>query len=189
MEAQHQVTRLLVELNEGRREALDELLPLVYDEMRRIAARHLYRESAGHTLQPTALVHEAFLKLVGQDDSEWKNRLHFLSVASTVMRRVLIDHARAKRREKRGGGAHVASLDGVEGGGSDGVFEVLAIDRAIEKLQQLDPVQARIVELRFFGGVSVEEAAEILNLSTATVKRYTNSARAWLQREINRGGA
>jgi RNA polymerase sigma factor (TIGR02999 family) len=188
MDAQHQVTQLLGQINNGNRDAIDELMPLVYAELRRIAARHLSRERSSHTLQPTALVHEAFIRMVDQQDNQWQNRLHFMNVAATVMRRVLIDHARAKMRDKRGGANQQrVVLDDVQIGVDEQVLEVLSIDSALEKLAQLDPEQARVIELRFFGGVSVEEVAAIMNLSTATVKRYTSSARAWLAREIGKG--
>lgn len=190
MDQQHQVTQLLGRINHGNREAVDELMPLVYEELRRIATRHLSRERSNHTLQPTALVHEAFLRMVDQQESQWQNRLHFLNVAATVMRRVLIDHARTKLRNKRGGpNQQRVVLDDIQIGVDEQLVEVLSIDAALRKLAELDPDQARIVELRFFGGVSVEEAAEIMKISTATVKRYTNSARAWLAREIKKGPA
>lgn len=188
MDPQHQVTQLLGKINHGNRDAVEELMPLVYQELKRIASRHLSHERVNHTLQPTALVHEAFLRMVDQQESHWQNRLHFLNVAATVMRRVLIDHARTKLREKRGGADQQrVQLDDIQIGVDDKLVEVLSIDAALKKLAELDPDQARVVELRFFGGVSVEEAAEIMGLSTATVKRYTNSARAWLAREIQKG--
>jgi len=184
-----EVTRLLGQLNSGKREALDALMPLVYDELRRIADRHLHKERTGHTLQPTALVHEAFLRMVDQNSCHWQNRVHFMSVAATMMRRILIDHAKARYREKRGGqNQQKVSIEDVNIVVQERVMEVLAIDQALQKLEQMDQQQARIVEMRFFGGMSVEETAHALDLSEATVKRHSNSARAWLQREIAQGG-
>ena len=184
----HEVTRLLGELNRGDRRALDSLMPLVYDELRRIAGYHLKRERSEHTLQPTALVHEAFMRMVDQNACHWQSRLHFMSVAATMMRRVLIDHAKARFREKRGGpGQQRLSIDDLNIAVEERAVEVIAIDEALKKLHDLDPLQARVVELRFFGGLSVEETAQILELSEATIKRYTNSARAWLHLEINKG--
>ena len=186
----HEVTQLLGQLNNGNQEALEALMPLVYQELRRIAGRHLSAERPGHTLQPTALVHEAFLKLVDQNSCHWENRLHFLSVAATIMRRILIDHAKARYRDKRGGPLQQkVSLDDLNVATEDRALQVLAIDEALDRLAALDPQQARIIELRFFGGLSLEETSGIVKLSEATVKRYTNSARAWLQREISKGHA
>lgn len=181
-----QVTRLLVELNNGNHAAIESLMPLVYDELRRIAARHLNRERLDHTLQPTALVHEAYMRLVDQRTPHWQNRLHFMSVAATMMRRVLIDHAKARHRVRRGGNQQRVMLEDNIAGTDNRVIEVLAIDEALEKLALLDAQQARVVELRFFGGLSVEETAQVMGVSTPTVKRYANSARAFLHREMRR---
>jgi RNA polymerase sigma factor (TIGR02999 family) len=183
-----QVTRLLVELNKGNHAAIESLMPLVYDELRRIAARHLNRERLDHTLQPTALVHEAYMRLVDQRTPHWQNRLHFMSVAATMMRRVLIDHAKARHRVRRGGNQQRVMLEDNIAGTDNRVIEVLAIDEALEKLAMLDAQQARVVELRFFGGLSVEETAQVMGVSTPTVKRYANSARAFLHREMRREG-
>ena len=183
-----QVTRLLVELNKGNHAAIESLMPLVYDELRRIAARHLNRERLDHTLQPTALVHEAYMRLVDQRTPHWQNRLHFMSVAATMMRRVLIDHAKARHRVRRGGNQQRVMLEDNIAGTDNRVIEVLAIDEALEKLAMLDAQQARVVELRFFGGLSVEETAQVMGVSTPTVKRYVNSARAFLHREMRREG-
>ncbi|MCC6292906.1 MAG: sigma-70 family RNA polymerase sigma factor [Bryobacterales bacterium] len=188
-ESTEQVTRLLLELNAGNHAAIESLMPLVYDELRRIAARHLNRERLDHTLQPTALVHEAYLRLVDQRAPHWQNRLHFMSVAATMMRRVLIDHAKARHRVRRGGANQQRVLLEDNIAGTDNrVLEVLAIDEALDKLTALDPQQARVVELRFFGGLSVEETAQVMGVSTPTVKRYANSARAFLHREMHRDG-
>lgn len=182
-----QVTQLLEELNSGNQAAMESLMPLVYDELHRIAARHLSHERDGHTLQTTALVHEAFLRLVDQHSCQWQSRIHFLSVAATMMRRVLIDHAKAKYRQKRGGSNQQRlGLDEVTLAIEDRSIDVLLVDEALTRLASLDALQARVVELRFFGGLSVDETAQVLKLSEATVKRYGNSARAWLQREIAR---
>ena len=163
-------------------------MPLVYDELRRIAARHLNRERPDHTLQPTALVHEAYMRLVDQRTPHWQNRIHFMSVAATMMRRVLIDHAKARHRVRRGGNQQRVMLEDNLAGTDNRVLEVLAIDEALEKLAALDEQQARVVELRFFGGLSVEETAQVMGVSTPTVKRYANSARAFLHREMRRDG-
>lgn len=188
-ESTEQVTRLLVELNNGNHAAIESLMPLVYDELRRIAARHLNRERPDHTLQPTALVHEAYMRLVDQRSPHWQNRLHFMSVAATMMRRVLIDHAKARHRVRRGGANQQRVLLEDNLAGTDNrVLEVLAIDEALDKLAALDAQQARVVELRFFGGLSVEETAQVMGVSTPTVKRYANSARAFLHREMRREG-
>lgn len=188
-ESTEQVTRLLVELNNGNHAAIESLMPLVYDELRRIAARHLNRERPDHTLQPTALVHEAYMRLVDQRSPHWQNRLHFMSVAATMMRRVLIDHAKARHRVRRGGANQQRVLLEDNIAGTDNrVLEVLAIDEALDKLAALDAQQARVVELRFFGGLSVEETAQVMGVSTPTVKRYANSARAFLHREMRREG-
>lgn len=188
-ESTEQVTRLLVELNNGNHAAIESLMPLVYDELRRIAARHLNRERPDHTLQPTALVHEAYMRLVDQRSPHWQNRLHFMSVAATMMRRVLIDHAKARHRVRRGGANQQRVLLEDNLAGTDNrVLEVLAIDEALDKLAALDAQQARVVELRFFGGLSVEETAQVMGVSTPTVKRYANSARAFLHREMRRDG-
>jgi RNA polymerase sigma factor (TIGR02999 family) len=184
IDPQAQVTVLLSKINSGDKQALDELMPLVYDELRRIASRHLQRERTDHTLQPTALVHEAFLRMVGQREAHWQNRLHFLNVAATVMRHVLIDHARARSRDRRGGDKQRVMLEDNIAATDARALEVLAIDEALNQLAKLDPQQARVVELRFFGGLSVEETAEVMKLSPATIKRYCNSARAFLHQAL-----
>jgi len=185
-----QVTQLLEELNSGNQAAMEALMPLVYDELHRIAARHLARERGGHTLQTTALVHEAFLRLVDQHSCQWQGRIHFLSVAATMMRRVLIDHAKARCRQKRGGSNQQRlGLDEITLAVEDNSIDVLLVDEALKRLAALDALQARVVELRFFGGLSVDETAQVMKLSEATVKRYGNSARAWLQREMARSPA
>ncbi len=179
------VTELLTAWKNGDSSAGDELLPLVYDELHRAAARAMRGESEGHTLQPTALVNEVYLRLVDQSRAEWQNRLQFFGVASQVMRRVLVDHARARLSEKRGGGLRAISLDELrDAANPSGEVEVLALHEALEKLALFDPEQARLVELRYFGGFTIEETAESLEVSPATVKREWTIARAWLHREL-----
>jgi RNA polymerase sigma-70 factor (ECF subfamily) len=184
-----EITDLLAAWSGGDRAALDRLLPLVYAELRRVAARRLARERAGHTLVPTALVHEAYLRLVEQHSAQWQGRAHFFGVAAELMRRILVDHARARAAAKRGAGQTLVSLDAAReprGPGAPDV-DVLALNAALDRLAELDPRQARIVELRYFGGLSVDETALILDLSPATVKRAWTMARAWLFRELGGG--
>ncbi len=190
MAAAAQVTELLVRWSDGDRAALDQLVPLVYDECRRIAARQLARERAGHTLDPTALVHELYLRLVDQRSASWANRAHFFAIAARLMRRILVDHARARGAHKRGGSAVLLSLGaaGGEGASDDAAADVLAIDEALERLAAFDPEQVRIVELRFFAGLTVEETAAVLGRSPRTIKREWRVARAWLHQEL-RGAA
>ena len=182
------VTRLLVDVRLGRRDALDRLLPLVHDELHRIAAGYMRRERADHTLQPTALVNEAYLRLVDQRDVEWRDRAHFLGVAAQLMRMILVDHARARRAAKRAGGERVPLDETVLVGGERDV-DLLALDEALERLAALDPRLGRVVELRYFGGLTTREAAEVLGISTATVEREWATARGWLRRELTRGDA
>ena len=186
------VTGLLVAWSKGDRAALDELLPVVYAELRRQARRALRREAAGHTLQPTALVHEAYLKLVDQRPDRWQGRAQFFGVAARCMRQVLVDAARTRRAAKRGGGARAITLGDAEGlvaapsgGGEAAGDDVLALDEALTRLAALDPDQARIVELRYFAGLSIEESAAALGISPATLKRRWALARAWLLRELS----
>ncbi len=185
---QSAVTAALVAWGRGESGAGDRLLELVYPELHRIAERQMRREREGHTLQPTALVHEAYLKLVDQSRVDWRNRAHFLGVAAQAMRRLLVDHARGRDRDKRGGGATLVELDSAAGEAGLAVpprsVDLLALDQALERLSALDAAQARLVELRFFGGLSVEEAAETLGVSTATAGRDFRSARAFLAREL-----
>jgi RNA polymerase sigma factor (TIGR02999 family) len=183
--AGERITQLLLEISGGSRAAADELTPLVYRELKRIAGGQLRAERPGHTLQATALVHEAYLKLVGQQDVSWQNRAHFLGVAAQVMRRILLDYARARRRVKRGGDVHKTSLDEALVVAEDRTSGLLQIDEALTRLEQLDARQARVVEMRFFGGLSVEETAAAMGISAPTVKREWAMARAWLQRELS----
>jgi RNA polymerase sigma-70 factor, ECF subfamily len=168
----------------GDRQSLDTLLPIVYQELRRLAAAYLRRERPGQTLQPTALVHEAYLRLMKDRPDRWQNRAHFCAIAAHSMRQILIERARARRALKRGGGGPRVTLDEGLLPGAEPSIDLVALDEALERLAALDPEQARIVELRFFGGLTVEEAAEALDCSPATVKRHWSVARAWLAREL-----
>lgn len=178
------VTQLLVNWSHGDRSALEQLMPLVYGELRRLASSYLRRERSNHTLQSTALVHEAFMRLSGQHEIEWKNRAHFYGIAAQMIRRILVDYARSQHAEKRGAGAIKLELDENLAAAQDSNLDLLGLNRALERLAALDERQSRIVELRFFTGLSVEETAEVMQLSPATVKREWNSARAWLFREM-----
>ncbi|TDI40834.1 MAG: sigma-70 family RNA polymerase sigma factor [Acidobacteria bacterium] len=177
------ITRLLREWRDGDRDALDRLMPLVYDQLRRLARRHMAGERRDHTLQPTALVHEAFGRLIGAD-IPWNDRVHFFAVAATTMRRILVEHARKANRPKRGGGMHRVTLE--EGAASvlPPTVEILALDQALDRLAGFDPRKARVVELHYFGGMTYEEGAAALDLSPATFHRDLRLARAWLQREL-----
>lgn len=186
---QHEITRLLAEWSNGDQQALEKLTPLVYEELRRLARRYLSQERPGHTLQSTALVHEAYLKLVGQHSVRWQNRAHFFGIAAQLIRRILVDYARNRFAEKRGSHAPKLSLDealAVPGGRA---LDLVALDDALEGLAKIDPRQSRLVELRFFAGLTVEETAEVLQMSPATVKRDWTAAKAWLFREISRPSA
>jgi RNA polymerase sigma factor (TIGR02999 family) len=178
------VTQLLLGWSKGDKEALDKLVPLVYDELRRQAARYLRRERVGHTLQTTALIHEAYLRLIDQKNVHWQNRAHFFGIAAQLMRRILVDHARTKKRAKRGGSDVRVSFSEatLKAKGQD--LDIVALDEALERLTEIDEQQSRIVELRFFSGLTVEETAEVLSISPATVKRDWSMAKAWLHREI-----
>jgi RNA polymerase sigma factor (TIGR02999 family) len=184
----HNVTQLLGAWRNGDEDALAHLLPLVYDELRQIAARYLRRERVDHTLQATALVHEAYLRLVDQSHAQWQNRAHFFGVAAQVMRRLLVDHARRQHAAKRGGAAPMLALDDALRVADARAMDVVALDEALTALAMLDPQQSRIVELRFFGGLTIEETAEVVRVSPATVKRDWNIAKAWLYRELRTRG-
>jgi RNA polymerase sigma-70 factor (ECF subfamily) len=182
------VTRLLAEWQGGDPAALDRLLPLVYGELRAIAARHLSRETSGHTLQSTALVHEVYVKLLGQHSVQWQNRAHFFGIAAQMMRRILVDHARRRHRLKRGGPVLTLSLDDAMAAAEpEPDLDLIALDDALTSLAGIDPRGARVVELRFFSGLTVEETAVVMATSPGTVKRDWNSARAWLYREMRPG--
>ena len=180
------VTELLQQWSSGRREALDKLLPQVYAELRRLAASYFRRERPHHTLQPTALVHEAFVKLVDQRAVRWQNRAHFFGIAAQLMRRILVDHARARDAAKRGAGEAPLSLEEWQLTAPGVDLEILALDEALTRLASMDPRQSRVVELRFFAGLTMDETAEVLHVSPATVGREWTLARAWLYAEIGR---
>lgn len=183
----HQVTELLIDWSNGDRAALDKLMPLLDEELRRLAHRYMTRERAGHTLQTTALVNEAFLRLVNRKNLHWQNRAHFFGIAAQLMRTILVDHARSHASAKRGGGARKLELDEAMVVSQTKASEVIALDDALKQLALIDPQQSRIVELRFFGGLTVEEAAEVLHLSPATIKREWSTAKAWLYHELAKG--
>jgi RNA polymerase sigma factor (TIGR02999 family) len=178
------VTQLLAEATDGDRRALDQLLPLVYDELRRLAEGLMLRERASHTLQPTALVHEVYMKLVDQTRARWENRAHFFAVAAQAIRRILVDHARTHRRLKRGGEQTTLALDEGVVGSYQRTVDLIALDEALDDLARHNPQQSRIVELRFFSGLTIEETAAVLDVSTATVERDWRYARARLYRRL-----
>ena len=181
-----EVTRLLLAWNAGDRAALERLMPLVYAELRQLAERHFRKERRGHTLQPTAVVHEAYFRLIDQTRVTWKNRGHFLAIASQAMRRILIDHARGRSAEKRGGEVEKVTLDvAIASPEPAREVDILALDEALERLKALDGTQAQIVELRFFGGLTIEETADVMETSPSSIKRDFRSAKAWLFRELN----
>jgi RNA polymerase sigma-70 factor (ECF subfamily) len=181
------ITELLIEWSDGRREALEHLVPLVYNDLRRMAAGYMQREPEGHALQPTALVHEAYVRLIDQRQVKWRNRAHFFGVAAVMMRRILVDLARLRRAEKRGGNWERVTLVGEEvaADGPDPV-DVLTLHEALERLAAFDPRQEKIVELRYFGGLTIEETAEVVGISRASVVREWTIAKAWLQADLSR---
>ena len=183
-----EITEMLRQWSAGRREALDELMPLVYAELRAQAARYLRRERPNHTLQTTALIHEAYLKLINQKNMRWESRAHFFAIAAQAMRHILVDYARAKHREKRGGaGARHSPLEEATLAASNApIVDLLELDEALTRLAAFDEPQARVVELRYFGGLNLEETAEALHISRATAARDWSSAKAWLYRELSR---
>ncbi len=185
-EAEKPITQILSEIKDGNQEALDELLPLVYDELRRLANSYLKNERANHTLQPTALVHEAYLRLLGQKEIAWQNRAHFFGVSARLMREILIEYARAKNRLKRGGEfkTQIALDEAVSFAGAKN-HDVVSVDEALTKLEQLDERQARIVEMKFFAGMTIEEIAEVSDISPATVKREWATAKLLLYKMLN----
>jgi RNA polymerase sigma factor (TIGR02999 family) len=182
----HEVTRMLLDWSRGDQQALDRLMPLLYDELRLIARRYLRRERQDHTLQTTALVHEAFIRLIDQQQVSWQNRAHFFAIAAQMMRRILVDHARGQQADKRGGEAPKLSLDEAMDVAEQQAVDLIALDDALSTLTRLDAQQCRIVELRYFGGLTVEETAEALRISPATVKREWSMAKAWLHRELSK---
>jgi RNA polymerase sigma factor (TIGR02999 family) len=182
--SKNDLTDLLIEWRQGDKAALDKLTPLVYDELRRIAHRYVQRERNGHTLQTTALVNEAYLRLAGMRKIAWQNRLHFFAVTAQVMHHVLIDHARRRRYAKRGGEPQQVSLEHAELMSPQRAAELVTLDEALEELAQLDPRKSQVVELRYFGGFSLEETAEVLGVSTMTVRRDWRAAKAWLYKQV-----
>ncbi len=178
------VTRLLVLWTGGNQQAMEDLLPLVYDELRKLARRYLQRERPGHTLQSTALVHEAYLRMIDQHDVSWQGRAHFFGIAAQMMRRILVDHARGRDAAKRGAGACKLTLDEDLLAPAERDINLVALDQALDTLAKLDSQQGRIVELRFFAGLSIEETAEVLKISPATVKRDWAMAKAFLSRQL-----
>ena len=187
--SQQEVTQLLAAWGDGDLSALDKLFPLVHAELRRIAGRQMSHERPGHTLQATALVNEAYLKLAGQEGLEWQNRSHFFAVCAQVMRHILIDHARAHARDKRGGGAVQVPLEDAVLINGQPPEQLLALDEALKTLEHVDPQKSKLVELRYFGGLSIEETADVLNISPRTVRREWRRSKAWLYRMITEGSA
>jgi RNA polymerase sigma factor (TIGR02999 family) len=184
MASRNDVTALLLDWSRGDLAALNELLPVVYAELRRVAARQLRKERADHTLQPTALVHEAYIRLVDQRRVDWQNRAHFFGVTAQVMRRILVDHARHHVADKRGGGARHVSIEEANEVAVSNERSILALDHALNRLMKIDPGLAKIVEFRAFAGLTIEEAAHVLNISPSTAKRGWRTAKAWLNREL-----
>ena len=181
------VTELLIRWNAGEISARDKLIPLVYDELRRVAKRNLAGQRNDHTLQPTALVHEAYLRLVNRKAANWQGRAHFFALAAQIMRQILVDHARMHNAAKRGGGTLTVLLGDAEGENAEIKLDLIGLDRAMKGLASLDARQSQIVELRFFGGLSIEEAARVVDISPATAKREWATARVWLHHAIETG--
>jgi RNA polymerase sigma-70 factor, ECF subfamily len=177
-------TQLLVKGRQGDKSALDAMTPVLYDELRRLARQFLARERPDHTLQPTALVHEAYMRLVDQQAVDWRNRAHFLGIAANMMRRILVNHAKAHKASKRKGSAEAVTLDDTLGVFTKERVDLLDVEQSLDKLTQLDPRQGKVVELRYFGGLSIEETAEVMGISAATVKREWVTARLWLIQQM-----
>jgi len=186
-ESPGEISQLLEAWSAGEKKALDELMPRVYQDLRSLAARQIRRERQDHTLQTTGLVNEAFLKLVQQEGVEWANRSHFFAIAATAMRRVLVDYARQRQAEKRGGGAEKVPLEKVQLAVRPGV-DLIDLEECLARLEKLDPQQAKVVELRYFAGCTIEEIAEVLDISPSTVKREWRMAKVWLRAELLKGG-
>lgn len=187
MDAPQDVAKFVKELDVGNNEAVAELVVSLYSELHRLASRYLRRERSDHTLQTTALVHEAYLRLADQREVHWQNREQFLGVAAQLMRRILVDYSRGRGAQKRGKGFKEVFLEEAVGFSKGRASDVIALDEALTRLAEFDPQQARLVEMRFFGGLSIEEAAGVLGVSRATVKRHWNLSKAWLARELSRG--
>ena len=186
---QHEITQLLAEWSDGNQSALDELYPLVYEELHKLARRYMSRERKGHTLQTTALINEAYVRLVDQRNVHWANRSHFFAISAQIMRRILIDHARRHAYAKRGGGAQQVSLEEVAVVAREQSSEILRLDEALKILAKMDPRRCHVVELRYFGGLSNEEIAGVLKVSENTVTRDWNLARAWLYQQLTGSSA
>jgi len=182
----HEITQLLVNWGDGDQAARDKLMPLVYNELHRLAHHYMRRERPGHTMQTTALVNEAYLKLVDQRNVNWQNKAHFFAISAQLMRRILVDQARSHTYAKRGGGARQVSLDEVAHLSLVKATELVALDDALQGLAAIDPRQARVVELRFFGGLTIQETAEVLGLSSATIKSEWQTAKAWLYHQLSK---
>lgn len=179
------ITILLQKFAEGDKSAIDRLVPLLYPELKKLARSYMRNENVGHTLQPTALVHQAYMRLVKQHQPDFHSRAHFLGVAAHVMRQILIDHARIRDAEKRGGGAAKLSLEAVDVASADRPPLILALDDALKELARTDPLKGQLIEIRFFGGLTAEESAEVLNIPVTEVRRHLRVAQAWLLRELN----
>ena len=184
----HEITQLLIAWSNGDRSALEKLTPLVHAELYRLARHYMSHESPGHTLQATALVNEAYLRLIDWKNVHWQNRAHFFGVSARLMRHILVDYARSRKYQKRGGGAIQVSLDEAAVISKEGVADFIALDDALTSLAEIDPRKSQVVELRFFGGLSVDETAEVLKISPRTVMREWSLAQAWLYRELKHGG-
>jgi RNA polymerase sigma-70 factor, ECF subfamily len=185
MDSQPELTQLLLDWSTGNKDALERLMPLVYDELHRLAQRYMRRERIEHTLQTSALLNEAYLRLIDQKRVSWQNRAHFFAIAAGMMRRILVDHSRRRAYAKRGGEQQRIDLDEVAVVADSKASDVLALDEALKRLEAVDEQQSRIVDLRFFGGLTIEETAEVLGISHSTVEREWSMARAWLRREMN----
>ena len=186
MISQHELTQLLIDWSAGNKDALERLMPLVYDELHRLAQKYMRRERPDHTLQTSALLNEAYMRLIDQNRVSWQNRAHFFGIAASMMRRILVDHSRMRAYAKRGGEQQKVDLEEIAILAESKALDVLALDDALKKLEAIDEQQSRIVDLRFFGGLTIEETAEVLGVSHATVEREWSLARAWLWREMKR---
>ena len=186
-DASHQITQMLIELTDGNTEVVDRIYPFIYDELRRLAGSYLRRERSDHTLQPTALVHEAYIKLIDQRSVKWQNRAHFFGIAAQVMRRILMDHARKHNADKRGGDIEKLPIEEeILVVSHERSAELIALDDALQSLAEIDPQKAKIVELRYFGGLSIEETAEVMGVSVPTINRQWRMAKAWLYGQVSR---
>jgi RNA polymerase sigma factor (TIGR02999 family) len=189
MTSPQEVTQLLTDWGEGNQAALDRLMPLVYAELHRMASRYMGMQNPGHTLQPTALIHEAYVRLAGDDERQWKNRAHFFGVAAKSMRHILVDHARTHQATKRGGGRHAVALDEAVVVSDERMAEIVALDDVLADLAKLNPRQSEVVELKYFGGLSAEETTEVLKVSPETVMRDWRAAKAWLYAQLSQPSA